>query len=41
LCKVDVEDSKCFFVHKDIDIGMAAKNELSKCKLSERDIMQF
>jgi hypothetical protein len=41
LCKLDVKDSKFFVAHKDVDIGVAAKTELSKCKLSERDIMQF
>jgi len=41
LCTVDVKDIKCFVAHKDIDIDVAVKTELSKCKLSERDIMQF
>jgi hypothetical protein len=41
LYKVDVKDSKVMVSHNDVDIGVAAKTELNKCKLSQRDIMQF
>jgi hypothetical protein len=41
LIKIDLKSDEVLLTYKDIDVGVAAKKEVSQCKISDREKMQF